>query len=126
MPSSTKMSFLRVKQQWEWKKNAMIWKRQETLEELFFNTWIANANFAITCIIPFFSFLLLKPTYKILNLKARKKNRNLKLLENTCWCKVIKFLWNYWSSSSRVKPRSKIRVGLKVRFKFRCLNRGQG
>jgi hypothetical protein len=47
-------------------------------------------------------------------------------LKNTCWCKVIEILWNWWSSGSGVEPGFKIRAGPRVRFKSKCLSRGQG
>jgi hypothetical protein len=67
-----------------------------------------------------------RPTYKTLNLRARKKNRNLKILENIHRCKVIEISWNWQSFDSRVELRFKIRAGPKVRFNCIYLNGGQG
>jgi hypothetical protein len=46
---------------------------EETPKELFSSSWITNANLAIMCVI-LSSSLMLKPTCKTLNLKAKKKN----------------------------------------------------
>ncbi len=64
--------------------------------------------------------------YKSLNLRARKKNQNPKILKNIHQCKVIEIFWNQRSSSSGVEPGSEIRTGPRVRFKYRYLKRYQG
>jgi hypothetical protein len=69
----------------------MIWKRQETPKELFFSSWIANANLNIRCVIPCSSFLLLKLIYKILNLRARKKTGTLNFWKTLADARSSKF-----------------------------------
>jgi hypothetical protein len=81
---------------------------EETSKEFLFSSSIDNVSFTITCMICLFHSCQCLP------------------IKPQTWCKVIKILWNQWSSTFRVGLGFEIRVGPRVRFKPKYLNKGQG